>query len=486
MTKYSPNRWALTLLVRLTTKPSHARRIILDDAQAFGVDHRSFSRARPTWNVIVLLRIAEIARLHNAPARRVLAALYTWRSRRHNLTLPMGVFAPGLCIVHLGGLVVNAQAKVGRNCRLHQFATIGSRRGISPVIGSNVWIGPGAVISGGVVVGDGAVIAANAVVLEDVAPHVTVGGSPAKFVSDSGSSPLLPTGVRSQAKNVTVIVPAFQRQSLLEEALDSLRTQTVPPHEILVVDDFSQPALMLPKWCDSTYHMVRRTQNGGQAASINSGVDQSTGDLLMFLDDDDLFPPDRLRRSVDEIGNSDIHVCRSQGFSGDSLGKPSGRELFGSVSDRILESQTPSLGATTVRREAWTPLDTSYTASADVEWWIRAAENAVVSSSQWVGHRVRHHEGVRVLNSGGKRVESSLRLLNEHATYFGKRPAAAGFRWKRIGVRAERSGDLPFALRAYVNSLRAHFNLGALARLMRTAARSARAVILSTKLKDRA
>jgi virginiamycin A acetyltransferase len=58
-----------------------------------------------------------------------------------------------------------------------------SRSRIGPVIvGSDVWIGDGAVVMSGVTIGVGAVIAANAVVTEDVAPYHMVGGVPAKII----------------------------------------------------------------------------------------------------------------------------------------------------------------------------------------------------------------------------------------------------------------------------------------------------------------
>jgi serine O-acetyltransferase len=100
------------------------------------------------------------------------------------------VFGEGLCVAHYGSVVVSHLAKVGRNCDLHQGVTIGAERGQAPIIGNDVFIGPGAVVSGGVIVGDGAVIAANAVVTHDVPPGVVVAGVPARII-DADRSGLL-------------------------------------------------------------------------------------------------------------------------------------------------------------------------------------------------------------------------------------------------------------------------------------------------------
>ena len=50
------------------------------------------------------------------------------------------------------------------------------------LIGSNVWIGHGAIILNGVTIGDGAIVAAGSVVLRDVPPYAIVGGNPARFI----------------------------------------------------------------------------------------------------------------------------------------------------------------------------------------------------------------------------------------------------------------------------------------------------------------
>lgn len=53
-------------------------------------------------------------------------------------------FGPGVCFCHYGTLVVNKDARIGRNCRIHVGVNIGSVKGGAPQIGDNVYIGPGA------------------------------------------------------------------------------------------------------------------------------------------------------------------------------------------------------------------------------------------------------------------------------------------------------------------------------------------------------
>jgi serine O-acetyltransferase len=123
---------------------------------------------------------------------------------RLGFEVPRGVFGPGLSIAHPGSVTVNGNAVVGRNCRLDAQTTIGDVRGQAPRLGDNVYVGSGARILGGVEVGDEAAIGANAVVVHDVPAGVTVGGVPAKVISQGGSRavlgspPLAPAAAREE------------------------------------------------------------------------------------------------------------------------------------------------------------------------------------------------------------------------------------------------------------------------------------------------
>jgi serine O-acetyltransferase len=97
----------------------------------------------------------------------------------------------GLYIGHFGGIDINENVVIGDNCNVSQGVTIGqANRGLAagcPTIGNNVYIGPGAKVIGRIHVGDNAAIGANAVVVKDVPANVSVGGVPARVISEIGS-----------------------------------------------------------------------------------------------------------------------------------------------------------------------------------------------------------------------------------------------------------------------------------------------------------
>ena len=112
-------------------------------------------------------------------------AKYLKWSLKTGISIPRNVFEEGLCIPHYGSIVVNTTKKIGRNCMIHVGVNIGTNGGsaISPIIGNNVYIGPGAKIFGEITIADNCYIGANAVVNKSVlVPYSVIVGSPAYSV----------------------------------------------------------------------------------------------------------------------------------------------------------------------------------------------------------------------------------------------------------------------------------------------------------------
>jgi serine O-acetyltransferase len=151
--------------------------------------------AVPGFRYATLLRLYAYARsapLCQVGIRQLLVLLLRHYSIRFGIDISRDArIGSGFYIGHFGGIVVNAGVVIGNNCNLSQGVTIGQQnrgeRAGCPVVGNNVYIAPGAKIIGRVQVGDDVAIGANAVVVHDVAPHTTVGGVPARVISQNGS-----------------------------------------------------------------------------------------------------------------------------------------------------------------------------------------------------------------------------------------------------------------------------------------------------------
>ncbi|WP_448619344.1 serine O-acetyltransferase [Geodermatophilus sp. URMC 65] len=124
------------------------------------------------------------------PVSRVVLRHYTYK---YGIDVPYTTsIGSGFYIGHFGGIVVNERAVIGRNCNISQQVTLGQanrgRRKGYPVVGDDVYLGPGAKVVGAVRIGDDVAIGANCVVTEDVPDHAVVVGVPGRVISLDGSA----------------------------------------------------------------------------------------------------------------------------------------------------------------------------------------------------------------------------------------------------------------------------------------------------------
>lgn len=178
----------------MITDKNSFKKYLKQDLAAYELEKLSFYNY---WWIDVLrfqMRLRRIEYLHNTmkgnPLKKII--LFIMEVINHRLavklgfSIPKNVFGPGLCIVHYGTLVVSNKAKIGINCRIHPSSSIGDHNG-APTIGNNVYIGPGAKIYGKIKIGNNVAISANAVVNTDIPDNITVGGIPARKISDKSS-----------------------------------------------------------------------------------------------------------------------------------------------------------------------------------------------------------------------------------------------------------------------------------------------------------
>lgn len=100
---------------------------------------------------------------------------------------------------------------------------------------------------------------------------------------------------RDNAPLVSAVVTTYRRPQLAKRAIESALAQDHAPLEVIVVEDGSQSDL--PGWLEAQrpqIHYLRHESNRGLAAARNSGWKRSCGKYVAFLDDDDLWKPERI------------------------------------------------------------------------------------------------------------------------------------------------------------------------------------------------
>lgn len=120
--------------------------------------------------------------------RKLLQKWYLFRllriQTRYGISIPLNVAEEGFEIVHLGSVIINGKARLGKNCRVHPGVCIGANHDKAPQIGENVYIGPGAKVFGDITLADKIQVGANAVVTKSCLKEGAVlAGVPAKEVN---------------------------------------------------------------------------------------------------------------------------------------------------------------------------------------------------------------------------------------------------------------------------------------------------------------
>lgn len=246
----------------------------------------------------------------------------------------------------------------------------------------------------------------------------------------------------------SVIIPTYERGDLLAAAVDSVLAQTVEDFECIVVDDASPSGVDLAI-SDSRVRVIRHEENRGATCARNTGLALARGRYVAFLDDDDVWTPRRLEYALEGLARAPISICHRGSFGG---GPSRNRTLNGDVSHEILDDLTPHLGQTACLRSVALLLDERFTACEDVDWWLRMSRVGSVSTVPEIGMLYRDHGRLRNRNGAPARLLGSHLLLAVHNDYFAVHRRARAFRWKRIGLLAQKVNDRGQARRAFLKS----------------------------------
>lgn len=179
---------------------------------------------------------------------------------------------------------------------------------------------------------------------------------------------------------VSVVIPTYNRLPMLQEAVESVRRQSLRPRQLIVVDDGSTDGTW--DWLIAQADLLPiRQVNRGPAAARNRGASAATARYLAFLDSDDLWLPRKLEVQVDFLEvNPDHRFCQSEeiwqrkGLRVNPLkkhAKPSGL-----VFEACLGLCLISPSSVMLRRDFFEELggfDESFPVCEDYELWLRAA-----------------------------------------------------------------------------------------------------------------
>lgn len=270
-----------------------------------------------------------------------------------------------------------------------------------------------------------------------------------------------------------MIVPAFNAETFIEQTLRSVLQQTRAPDEIVVVDDGSTDGTREVARSIDRRIVVIEQANAGVCAARNLGAASTSGELLAFLDADDVWAPSKLEAQVDAFQRFPSAALVATGFDEiDADGLPMTRptkqplhvygKLMNMHRELLHQGNVLAMSSTMVRRAAFDSVGGFYVErrilSADYDMWIRLSE---AHDFYVVPEPLLHY---RVLNSSllhgslSKEYGAQLGILDKHRHRFTEAQYRARLaKWKADWADSALFEDDPDAWRVWREALSRDF-----------------------------
>ena len=269
---------------------------------------------------------------------------------------------------------------------------------------------------------------------------------------------------------VSVIIPAYNAGVYLKETLESALAQTYTSLEIIVVDDGStDDTASLVKSFGERVKLVSQ-KNAGCSAARNTGIRNATGDLVAFLDSDDLWAPEKLSTQVSVFKpHEGFNYTNRSNFG--ILGALSEHQSDGvkhhngMIFERLLEEGNFVTTSSVLMERSWClELGTfreSLKVAEDWDLWLRSCERKPVSFCQQSLVRYRIHTGnisrTSILNMFDAQNWIVDAMLEKHGASFAVEKLRRNAKLRSAEVSAfaaANAGNWTLAIKLYSKALR--------------------------------
>jgi glycosyltransferase involved in cell wall biosynthesis len=259
---------------------------------------------------------------------------------------------------------------------------------------------------------------------------------------------------------VSIIIPTWERGHWLGRALDSVFAQTERDFEVLVVDDGSSTDAaerVVVGRGDSRVRYLRLPEHRGVAAARNVGVSTAAAEYIAFLDDDDEWLPEKLKRQIAAIEACDTTVgaVYTARFS---IDERTGRISTVRFPTRFKPevANVVTMSSVLVRRDCFSRVgmfDERFEASSDGEMWIRLGlhyEFVYIDVPL-----VKYYIHANSLSAAyGKKRRAAELLLKKHGAFFSRDRRWLARQYAQLAVLCYRDGDVMASGRAFFAAVR--------------------------------
>ena len=133
---------------------------------------------------------------------------------------------------------------------------------------------------------------------------------------------------------ISVIMPSYNHEHFIAEAIESVLGQTVRDLELVIIDDAStdESRSIIEKYSNRDERVITafHEENKGIAKTVNEGLGRAQGKYIAFLSSDDVWMPEKLEKQLNILSDNENLVVWSEGLVIDSMGKSTG-ETFSQV-----------------------------------------------------------------------------------------------------------------------------------------------------------
>ena len=221
---------------------------------------------------------------------------------------------------------------------------------------------------------------------------------------------------------VSVIIPCYNAERFIREAVDSILAQTWSELEVIVVDDGSgdRSAAILKTISDPRLKIITQ-KNAGMAAALNTGIEQAEGDFIARQDADDISLPERITAQMEVLlSNNDLVLCGTHAVIVDGDGVPTGRVHDHPATDEALKFflifDNPFVHSSVIfRRRAFTTAGgydtTEHPLLQDFELWYKMAVAGEITNIPVVLQKYRELKtGISATTAGFSKVVADKML----------------------------------------------------------------------------
>lgn len=258
----------------------------------------------------------------------------------------------------------------------------------------------------------------------------------------------------------SVVIPTHNRAEMLREAMRSVLGQSFQAFEMLVVDDYSTDSTreVVRSFNDGRVVYIRNDRGCGGAGTRNAGIFRARGKWVAFLDDDDIWLPEKLAVLHKKIieGDGSAGLIYTGAVSYDFEKK---RELQPRIPEKegrldhelLLGNCIGSFSTVAIRTDLLMHvggLDEDFTALQDRELYTRVARLTSVAFVRTVLSYIRVKNSDRITFAPRKKLESSLRYWKKYSSLIDHDPKLRHRAASRVFLFALRDGDLKEAVKA--------------------------------------